>query len=439
MHIFLRQLRPFTLSALILLLAGCGGGSDGGSTAGPSTQQQTQAGNAAVRGTLDLATNRVTLQWFTNVTGASRYQIEQQDASGAWVVIDGVWAPPRNGAELNGAPQYPQWTGVVSGTTTLRIEAVLPGSTVPLAVGSVGTAAPTSITVPSPVQLPSIELDQLEPLESPVKISLANAGTYTYVGFSVDTQSFGAGSGAAPSYTTSLDLRAYTTGSHVIYATFGLNAATFAVISRSVQIHNSKVAVESIGTLQSADTFTADVVATSDSGIASVMGIAGGVPLDTLTAPNICVPQPCAAGQPFNAYRLSIDTRGVPPAEGLVLIEQAADNAGNTAWTPLNFTVPAPASATLDSPVDGAVVSEPLHVSGTFESPTPGPLELMVTLGGVPVYDTTVVNTGERIPYAADITLKDVTPGYHMLSTYTRVGNTFYVQTASALIQVRAP
>src|SRR6185437_6824200 len=110
------------------------------------------------------------------------------------------------------------------------------------------------------------------------------------------------------------------------------------------------------------------------------------------------------AGQPFNAYRLSIDPRSLV-AGTHVITEQAIDNAGNTAWTQLNFETPAPVSVTLDSPVDGAVAAGTLHVSGMFSSGTPGALEIMVTLSGVSVYDTTVANTGAWIPYTADVSL----------------------------------
>jgi hypothetical protein len=449
MPISARPHRPFPLLSFSLLLTACGGGSGAGSSpgpepGGPGSQQLSEANSAGLRSMFDPATNRVSLQWQVNVTGASRYQIEQQDPSGEWVVIDGVWAPPVNGAQLNsGLPQYPQWTGVMNGATTYRVEAVVPGGTVPLGLAGAqgGTPPPTSIAVSAPTPLPSIELDQPEPLETPVEISVVGDGTYEGGTLSIDTPSPSISfSLYAPSWTITVDPASYTTGTHLIYATMSLNAASAVVIRRSVTVHTSRAALGSINILQTTGSLNINLVATSDSGIVSVVAMLDGVVSDTVTAPNSCVPLPCAAGQPFNAYYLSIDTKGLGPGYHLLNL-QVTDSAGNTAYAPQlsGIYIPVPVNATLDSPVEGAVVAGTLHVSGSFSSGTPGPLEVMVTLSGVPVYDTTVANTGADIPYSADVSLAGVTPGYHTLNTYARVGDTNYTQTASALIQIVNP
>src|SRR5690348_13548270 len=88
-----RLLRPFALSLLILLLDACGGGSGGSTSTSSDSQDAFYASIAGLRGTLDLSAQRVTLQWYDTLAMATRYQIEQQDAKGAWVAIDGVWAP----------------------------------------------------------------------------------------------------------------------------------------------------------------------------------------------------------------------------------------------------------------------------------------------------------------------------------------------------------
>jgi len=448
MPISSRLHRPFPLfSSALLLLAACGGGNGAGSSrgstpGGPSAQQLSDANFAQLHSTLDPATHRVTLEWRVNVTGASRYQIEQQDSTGEWVVIDGVWAPV-NGARLNGQPQYPQWTGVVNGATTYRVEAVVPGGTVPLGLAGVqvGTPPSTSIAVTAPTPLPSIALDQPEPLETPVKISVVGDGTYHGVAFSIDApRSSNSFNLHVPPWTITVHPAAYTTGTHLIYATVALNAASAVVIRRSVTVHTSEAVLRSLNTLQTVGSLNIHLVATSDSDITSVVGLVDGVALDTVTAPNSCVALPCAAGQPFNAYDLSIDTKGLSHA-GHFLTLQAYDSAGNVADVSGGpaFYIPAPANAILDSPVDGAVVARTLHVSGSVSSGTPGPLEVMVTLSGIPVYDTTVANTGANIPYSADVSLADIAPGYHTLNTYARVGDTSYTQTASASIQVTSP
>lgn len=425
---------PWILVWLCLLLAACGGGAGGDSLPGPSPEDQSQVNLAALRSTLDLSTNRVTLQWY-DVAHATRYQIERREPSGAWVVIDGVWAPP-GGALRNGLQQYPQWTGVIDGPTTFRVEAVLSDYTLPLVLAS--TQSATALTVAAPSPLPSIEFDQPEPLEGPVEVSFAKSGgPYYEVSFSVDAFTIGLGALATPPPYT-LHLEGYPTGTHVIYADLALSAAATVVIGRSVAIHTSKAAIQSILTRRDTQTFDAYLVATSDSGIASVAARVDTVPLPTLAEPNACAPLPCAPGQAFNAYRISLDTAALSAANHL-FDAQAVDNAGNiSTFIQLILPVPATASATIDSPVDGSVVSGTLHLSGSFSSGTPGPLEIMVTLSGAPVYDTTVSNTGATTTYAADVSLAGVTPGSHTLNTYTRVGAVNYIQTASAVIQVAA-
>ena len=432
------SLRPFALSVLILLLDACGGGSGGGSTSASSASQDAfYSSVAGLRGTLDLSAKRVTLAWYDTFAMATRYQIEQQDANGAWVAIDGVWAPhDQQQSSIT-------WTGYINGPSTLRVEAVLQDHTVPLGLALQSSA--TSLTLAPPAQTPSIVLDQSEPLENPVNVSIANdesilaadANTPS-VSYGIDTKTFSA-TGAAPGYLTSLQLDGITTGTHLLSASIdGADKSTTLVISRNVQIHSSSAAV-SISTTSRPGAFDVYAIATSDSGIGSVVANLEfpAALTDTLTTPNACAPQPCGAGQPFNAYYFSFDTRSLGSGFHYISVE-ATDNAGKTASDSTNFTLPAAPTATVDSPVDGASVAGTLHLAGTFSSVVPGALELMVTLSGVPVYDTTVANTGAKIPYSADVSLAGVAPGGHTVGVYARVGNTSYTFAASALVQVMA-
>jgi hypothetical protein len=432
---FLRPLGPYALSVMILLLDACGGGSGGDSgggavSAGPTAEDLNLASSASLQGTLDLARNRVTLAWWNTFPTASRYQIEQQDTSGAWVVIDGMWA-------LQGLPENVlQWTGSYQGPATLRVEAVLQGYTVPLKLS--GDPTSTSLTLGPPAQLPSLVLDQQEPLESPIDISMSNgSGAWLAVTYWIDSGEFGTLT-SAPRYATTLRADGITTGKHLLYASIELNPASTLVIGSSVQIHTSAAAL-SVSGVQVPDAFDVYAVATSDSGINTVVAGArdGTLPSQTLTMPNACVPQPCSAGQSFNAYHFSFNTTGLGPGFHGIAV-QATDNAGNTAAGAQSFNLPAPTTATLDSPADGAVAAGTLHLGGTFLSGAPGALELLVTLSGVPVYDTTVPNTGAAVPYSADVSLAGVSPGNHTVAAYARVGNNTYTAGAVAIIHVPA-
>ena len=415
----------------MLQLAACGGG-------GSADGSQPQGIYASVRGWLDLRTNRVSLTWSDVVPAATRYQIEQQDHNGAWVAIDGVWAThgqPQGALDY----QYPGWQGIITTPTTLRVEAVTPSSLVPLQTlveFYSGSGSAASLTFAPPASVPSIELDQPEPLESPTHVTLGNTSTSLWGVFTADEIPSPSAQGAQPALT--LDPGTLTSGTHVIYAMFSAPQSPVSyLISRSVRAQNSQLAIEPIETVQSEYAFDDYLLATSDAGVASLVMNINDVPVDTVTAPNACVPRPCAAGQPFNGYRLSINTRNLAATTQTFTVE-ATDNAGNTVSYPGYFNHSTAATAALDSPADGAVVSGTLHISGTFAAPTPGALEVMVTLGGILAYDKTVANTGATIPFTGDISLAGVAPGYHTLGVYARVGNTPYAAAASIIVQVVA-
>lgn len=281
-------------------------------------------------------------------------------------------------------------------------------------------------------------LDQQEPLESPIDVSMTNgSGAWLGVTYWIDSGEFGTPA-SAPQYATTLRADGITTGKHLLYASIELNAASTLMIGSSVQIHTSAAAL-SVSGVQVTEAFDVYAVATSDSGINSVVAGAPDVtpPSQTLTMPNACVPQPCGAGQSFNAYHFSFNTTGLGPGLHGIAV-QATDNAGNTAAGGQSFNLPAPTTATLDSPADGGVAAGTLHVAGTFLSGTPGALELLVTLSGVPVYDTTVPNTGAAVPYSADVSLAGVSPGNHTVAAYARVGNNAYTAGPTAIIHVAA-
>jgi len=412
-----------------LLLAACGGGSADG--------PQSSGAYAGVRGWLDLRTNRVTLSWTDVVPEATRYQIEQQDQNGAWVVIDAVWAvhgqPP---GELD--YHSPGWQSIIKPPTTLRVEAVTPSSLVPLQTGAEVSSAigGTALAFAPPALPPSIELDRPEPLESSTHVTFGNSGANLWGAFSVDALPLADAQAAQAAL--ALDPGTLTTGTHIIYAMFEAPQSVVSyVISRSIQTHNSKLIVDPVAIVQSADAFDDYLLATADAGIASIVARMNDVPIETVTAPNACVPQPCAPGQSFNGYHLSVNTQNLAVGTHSFVVV-ATDNAGNTTSYPDYFNLPAPAMAVLDSPADGAVASGTLHVSGTFAAPTPGALEVMVALNGVPAYDKTVANPGVTVPFAGDVSLAGVAPGYHVLGVYARVGNTPYATAASIIVQVVA-
>jgi hypothetical protein len=423
------------LSALLLsttLLVACGGGgSSNGGPSGPTANDIGYAQQADLSASLDLTTDWVTLTWLDVVPGASRYEIEQLDADGSWSVLDGVWATQASRQSLH-------WTGPVEKTVVLRVVAVMSGYTVILSnletfVGTQPTAESQQITVALPSPTPSIAIDQAEPLQGTANVSIDNGAAYNYVAYSLDESQLGSVGASSAPYSTSFGLSSATTGTHTLYAELEVNYSLILLLSRSVRIHTSQAALTA--TLDSnpngIDLFA---VATSDSGIVSVAASYGSVTLGTLTQPNACLPMPCSAGQSFNSYHFSVNPQKVTPATQ-VLAAEATDGAGHTASWFSDVLFPTTA-ATLASPTNNASVTGTLPISGTFSSGTPGALEVMVTLSGLPVYDTTVANPGAVVPFATNVSLASVANGIHTVDVYARVGSANYELLASAFVIV---
>ena len=410
---------------LLLGLAACGGSSNSASPApGPAAEDLGNARAASPTATLDLSTNRATLKWTDTFPRATRYEVEQQNDDGTWSVIDGVWATQGSQLPL-------QWTGSMSAAETLRVEAVMPGYTVPLET----PLSQTSIAVAPPAVLPDIEFDQPEPVESQVTASIANAATYFAVTYIVDgVGEFDSTETNAP-YAAPVPVSNLTTGAHVVVATLQVDSVLTLQISRGFQVHTSGAAL-SLNVAKGPSVVDIDVVATSDSGITSVTAsVDDTVSLGSLAAPNACTPAPCSSGQPFNAYHFSFEV--APLGTGSHGIEtRAVDGAGNTAVESAEITFPSPTEATLDSPLDGTSVQGTFAISGTFASGTPGALELMVALSGMPVYDTSLANPGSVVPFSTEINLSGVTNGPHTIDVYARVGSANYQLMTSAIVVV---
>jgi hypothetical protein len=419
---------PWLIVSLILLLAACGGGTNStGSPSGPTSQDLDSAQQAALQATLDLATGKVTLSWYDTFPDASSYQIEQQNSAGTWSVIDGVWPTGRSQRLL---PLSLQWTAPVSAATTFRVSAVMSGYTVPLK--TFDRQAAIQIVPPSPT--PIIVLDQPEPVESP-GVSITQGGSYPNVDYRLDDYAvFDSIAGSGPTYAATLSTSTLTTGTHVLTASLQVNNDLTFLLTRSVRVHTSGVAIN-MNVVPGPTTVDIYSIATSDSGVVSVEASVDGVQVGSLSALNACSPAPCAPGQPLNAYHFSFAASTVTTGQYNVTT-RASETTGATAAAYATITLPSAPTATLASPVDGATVQQTLHASGTISAGTPGALELMLTLSGVPVYDTTVANPGAAVPFSTDISLTGVTPGNHTLDVYGRVGNTNYAPLTSALVTV---
>lgn len=436
----------FVLLSWITLLTACGGGGSDptGTAPGPTAQDLQRAQLASLNATLDLSTKLVTLKWTDTFPDASRYQIEQQNQDGSWSAVDAVWATqaPEN---LFGAEGPLQWTAPLATATTFRVEAMMPAYSVPLqtSVSASSSTANQQIPVTLPSPLPAIVIDQPEPLQGTVGVSISNGGSYANVYYSIDSTELGnslASASTGPLYSASLSLGNETTGTHLLYAGFQVpDAALTLLLTEAVQVHTNDTAI-SLNVVSGPSVIDVYVVATSDSNIVSVSADVSAVEgeinsLGSLAAPNACIPTPCSIGQPFNGYHFSFDAQSTGTGQPLIQV-QATDGGGHTAFTSDDVSLPSPTAATLDSPVNGASLQGTLPISGTFASGTPGALEVLVTLSGTPVYDTTVANPGSAVPFSMNVSLAGVANGIHTVGVYARVGSASYRFMTSAFVMV---
>lgn len=435
MSMLSRLYRLFALFLSVTLLAACGGsGSTDGNPPGPTANDLSYAGYANLSASLSLTTNWVTLTWSDTVPGASRYEIEQQNADGSWSVIDAVWATQASRLPL-------QWTGPAADSMVLRVVAAMSGYTVALftagsSVDGLSPGAGQQITVASPSQIPSIAIDQTGSLQGTVDLSIADGGTYNDVIYSMDTAESVMGNTINAPYSLSWSTDAVTTGAHTIYAALHVTDSFSLELSRSVQVHTSSAALN-VTLIYNPSTVDVYAVATSDSGIVNVTAAVNEQTLGTLSAPNACIPTPCAAGRSFNSYHFFLDIHNPGVSNQYQSLQVEADDAaGNVASASMEIFMPSPTTAALLSPVNGASVEGTLPVTGTYASGTPGALEVVVTLSGVPVYDNTVANPGSIVPFSTNVSLAGVPGGIHSVDVYARVGGASYQLLASAFVLV---
>ena len=312
----------------------------------------------------------------------------------------------------------------------LRVAAVMSGYTVALSTASSGQ----QITVAPPSQMPSIAIDATEPLQGAVDFSIDNGGTYINVNYALDTTKSIIASAAGAPYLLPWSVVGETTGTHTIYAELQVSDFFSLEVSRSIQVHTTDAA---LNVTLSYNPSTVDIygVATSDSEIVSVTAAVSGQTLGPLATPNACIPTPCAAGQPFNSYHFAWDIYS-PGTSYQPLQVEAVDAAGNVASKSMDISLPSPTAASLTSPVNGASVQGTLPVTGTYASGTPGALEVMVTLSGVPVYDNAVANPGSVVPFSTNVSLAGVSGGIHSVDVYARAGSASYQLLASAFVMV---
>jgi len=375
---------------------------------------------AKLSASFDGATKVVALTWSDTFSPSTNYAIEQQAPGGTWTLIDSVPGTTGTGSPLS-------WTHAANVTTTLRVAAQKAGYEVPLQTPS----GNTSLQVTVPTTPPTILLDQAQPVTGTVNVSISGGGTYSSVAYYADLNLVGT-STTGPTYSVPLNTAGLRTGPHLLLARLATSPDSYLEVRQTIQVVTPSVAVQMHlrgGYVTGGQTgnIEVDVSATSSYGVTSVTVALDGASIGTLTAPNSCGGSAC--GGYLSVYEFAINT--IPAGSGPhTITATATDGNGSVASATIVATFNNPPILTLTSPIDGALVNGTLPISGTFSTDkATATVSLIVTLGGLPVLNTT------SSPFSTSFSLAGVVPGTYTL-TATASDNTGASTVVTNLITV---
>jgi len=415
------------IAATTLMLVACGGGSGNSNSNSNSNNNPPQATAqdlanakaAAVVGRYDLTNHMMTLAWSDAFAAGTSFQIEQQQSDGSWSKIDSVPGPGGSATALT-------WTRAVNATSTLRIEAVLGGYNVPLQTAG----GQQNVVVTPPGTPPTLVFGATQPISVQTGLSLANAGTYTTVSYSVDGNSIGSTT-IGPDYRVTLDPTGLVAGAHQIQAQLALNADVSLTLEQQVMLASPELGIGFFvdpGTLQGIDPahITGSLLiiaqASSDFGVTSVSAAIDGKPIGSLSAPNFCNRgcQLATGGEPkpsdLNSYSFAFDT--IALGSGLhVLSVSATDGRGASGEVLHQYTFNNPPVLTLSAPFDGALVNGSLTVSGTATSDKPGAITTVATING------TQILSSLTSPFSTNYSLNGLAAGDYTVVVTTTDGS----------------
>ena len=325
----------------------------------------------------------------------------------AWTLTS---KPAGSTATLNGAATAaPSFTPDVAGDYVLG-----------LTVGdgqSVSTVS--SVTVNAlPTASLAVVSSQSEPVNTLVDLSLSGPTPEATVTWFADLAQIDVGASVTWN-TTQL-----ANGPHQIVAHVQPVSGAAFDVRRTIVVANSVLKVV-VGFNRKGNTIDLGVNATSPFGITSVSATLDGNSLGTLTAFNACS---TGTGCPDDFYEFQIDALALGTGTHTAIVT-VVDGAGNTQQQTVVVPVSNPPVIALDSPIDGAIVSGTLHVSGLSSSDKPGAVTLTAKLEDFPL-----LQTGAGA-FSTDFSLAQVPAGSYLLTViatdsegaFTRIERTVVV------------
>lgn len=371
-----KMLRVLISTLGIVTLAACGGGGgDGSSTPPPVLQlsKQTPTSEDQVSAiTSQLAVvfktegSELQIRWVDKFSAETAYRVERQTDGSTWELQESLPAGSGTGSAFT-------WQRTIDAAGTYRVVAQRDGYVVPLQTsGGVSNVPVDPLATP-----PELVIDQQDPVRGDAQLSVSGASTAYSVQYYVDLAFIGS-SGTGPSFDVPWDSRTVPDGSHQLLANLIYESGLNVELRRSVTVDNPNIAV-SLNVLGQVERIPLRVTATAAAGVQSVEFFVNGNSVALLTQPT----------DPWNAthYDYYLETRGMPAGPATIRVV-AIDNAGDQAEVTRQINIDNFAVISLQTPIDGAIVSGTLEVLGTVTDDLPGTV-LRVSLGDVQLIETT--------------------------------------------------
>ncbi|WP_341677397.1 PKD domain-containing protein [Niveibacterium sp. SC-1] len=368
--------------ATALLLSACGGGASTPAT--PTDNRPVAAAGTGV--TVGMGTSVM-------LDGSS-----SADPSGASLRYNwSVTASPSGSTAQVEAPTSarPTFTPDKPGTYTLSL----------VVSNGQATSNPSSLTIISVnALLPSITLDQSEPVSGSVGLSLAGtvAGAVTWY---ADLQLLGDGSGTTGAYPW--NAATATNGNHLILARIQMSANTFQEVRRTVNVGNSPVTLTASASVTSG-TVTIDATALSTNGMSSVTASFDGGPVVTLSAPNACSKY-CTSNNLWR-FQFAGATSGNHSA-----VLTATDGSAVSKSMTVAVTVSNAPQVALSNPSDGQLVNGSLNFAGLATTDKTGTISVTARLASLAIPVSSLATAGGT-SFSGSYDLTGVTPGSYALT-----------------------
>lgn len=370
------------VSTFALFLAACGGGG-GGSGASPSspppvqtpaptpTAEEIASARSAQVNTLFKAGNgELTIKWTDTFANETGYRVERQlTAGGNWEVQEALPA-----AAATGSPYT--WTRTIDQSAAYRVVATTASYVVPLEPEPGISAMQVNMTT----NVPQLVLDQTSPMSGIVNLSV-QGNSVRRVEYFIDLQSLGVTLNSGSSFRMEWDTRKLPEGMHLVIAHVEQAAGLIVELRQEVVTDNPNVAVTFGNPVFQSGILHLTAVTTSNAGISSVEFFKDGVSIGMgyRESPNDPTYDP-------NVWLFEYDVRQLPPGPA-TFRAVATDNNGEQAEVSRQINIDNSPLLTLQTPLEGQIVTGSLDLQGTFSDDLPNAV-VTAHLGDVQIFQS---------------------------------------------------